>query len=99
MNLRGVNFELGAGDLHLDLRGKPSKDYSVRVRGGAGDATIYLPKDVGISAKVTGGLGEVSAPGLSKNGNLYQNGAYAQAKVKINLDVTGGVGSIKFVSE
>jgi hypothetical protein len=54
---------------------------------------------VGISAKVTGGLGEVSAPGLNKNGNVYQNDAYAQAKVKISLDVTGGVGSVKLVSE
>jgi hypothetical protein len=99
LNLRGVDFEMGAGDLHLDLRGKPAKDYDVRVRGGAGDATIYLPKDAGISAKVTGGLGEISTEGLHKDGDLYRNDAWAQAKVRINLDVTGGVGSVKLVAE
>ena len=99
LNLRGIDFEMGAGDLRLDLRGKPVKDYSVRVRGGAGDATIYLPREAGVSAKVTGGLGSVSANGLHLNGDKYENDAYAQAKVKINLDVTGGVGSVKLVSE
>lgn len=99
LNLQGIDFEMGAGELHLDLRGNPAKDYTVRVRGGAGDATIYLPNKVGISAKVTGGLGEVSANGLHKNGDKYENDAYGQAKVNIRLDVTGGVGSVKLIAE
>ena len=49
------HYERGAGTLRLDLRRKPTNDYSVRVTGGAGEATLYLPKDVGVSAKASGG--------------------------------------------
>src|SRR5262249_9706684 len=48
LSLRSVDFEMGAGTLRLDLRGAPSKDYSVRLRGGVGEATVYLPKEIGI---------------------------------------------------
>ena len=40
LSLRSVNVEMGAGTLRLDLRGTPSKDYSVRIRGGVGEATV-----------------------------------------------------------
>jgi predicted membrane protein len=97
--LRGLSVEIGAGTLRLDLRGTPTKDYSVRIRGGVGEATVYLPKDVGISASATGGLGEVSVTGLHKNGDRYVNDSSETAKVKIRLDIQGGVGSIKLIAE
>ena len=99
LNLRGLSVEIGAGKLTLDLRGKPAAGYSVHVSGGVGEAKIYLPKDVGISANVTGGLGEISATGLRKNGDVYTNDANETAKVKIRLDIQGGVGSIKLIAE
>ena len=75
------------------------KDSSARIRGGVGEATIYLPASVGISASATGGLGEVVVTGLRKEGNLYVNDANQTAKVKIRLDIQGGVGSIKLIAE
>jgi len=99
VSLSGVNIQIGAGTLRLDLRGTPTKDYSVRIRGGVGEATVYLPKDVGIAANVTGGLGEISATGLRKNGDLYVNDSSQTAKTKIRLDIQGGVGSIKLIAE
>ena len=48
--LRNVEVNMGAGELKLDLRGNPKQSYDVRVNGGVGSATIYLPKNVGISA-------------------------------------------------
>ncbi|HTA43570.1 MAG TPA: toast rack family protein [Bryobacteraceae bacterium] len=99
MNLRGLNLEMGAGDLRLDLRGTPKKDYSVRVRGGAGDATIYLPRGVGISAIAKGGLGDVSVQGLHKSGDRYVNDANETAAVRVDLDIQGGVGSISLNAE
>jgi hypothetical protein len=99
LSLRGLNVEIGAGTLTLDLRGTPAKDYSVRVQGGVGEATVYLPKDVGISASATGGLGEISVTGLRRNGDLYVNDTSATAKVKIRLDIQGGVGSIRLIAE
>jgi hypothetical protein len=99
LSLSGLNIEIGAGTLRLDLRGTPTKDYSVRIRGGVGEATVYLPKDVGITASVSGGLGEISATGLRKNGDLYVNDSSQTAKTKIRLDIHGGVGSIKLIAE
>lgn len=96
--LRGMDVEFGAGTLNLDLRGTPAKDYSVHIQGGVGKATVYLPKNVGISAKATGGLGEISVEGLHKNGDVYVNDASETAKVKVRLDIQGGVGSIKLIA-
>jgi hypothetical protein len=99
LNIRSAEVMMGAGTLRLDLRGKPTKDYSVRVTGGAGEATVYLPNDVGVSAKASGGLGDVSVRGLHKSGESYRNDAWDRAGVRIRLDIQGGVGSIKLISE
>jgi hypothetical protein len=99
LSMRSAEVMMGAGTLRLDLRGKPTKDYSVRVTGGAGEAIVYLPKDVGVSAKASGGLGEVSVSGLHKSGDSYLNDAWDRASVRIRLDIQGGVGSIKLISD
>ena len=48
LNLQKLAIRLGAGDLMVDLRGMPSRSYSVNVEAGAGDTTIQLPASVGI---------------------------------------------------
>ncbi|MGH9673930.1 MAG: toast rack family protein, partial [Bryobacteraceae bacterium] len=97
--LRSLEIMVGAGELRLDLRGKPSRSYEVHVRGGAGEATVYLPKDVGISAKATGGLGEIKVTGLRSEGGRWINDAYATSKVQLRLDIQGGVGEINLIAE
>jgi hypothetical protein len=99
LSLRSVELEMGAGTLRLDLRGTPTQDYSVRVRGGVGEATIYLPRDIGVTATASGGIGDISVSGLRKSGDRYVNDAYESAKVRIRLDVQGGVGTIKLIGE
>lgn len=99
LTMRSADVMMGAGTLRLDLRGKPANDYSIHVSGGAGEATVYLPKDVGVSAKASGGLGEVSVHGLHKSGESYVNDGWDRAGVRIRLDIRGGVGSIKLISE
>ncbi|SRR5579871_309452 len=97
--LRNIDLEMGAGQLKLDLRGQPTHSFDVRVRGGAGEATIYVPSSAGISAKATGGLGDISMKGLQKDGDRWVNDANGKAKVQINLDIEGGVGSIRVIAE
>ena len=99
LNLRGVDIEMGAGTLVLDLRGNPTQDYSVRVRGGVGEAKVYVPKDVGISATASGGIGSISVTGLEKRGDRYVNDAEGRSGVRIRLDIVGGVGEIKLIAE
>ena len=84
----------------LDLRGTPKKDYEVRIRGGVGEATVYVPTAVGVVAYASGGLGAVDAKGLQKRGDRYVNAAYENnAKVSIRLDISGGIGAIHLVGE
>jgi hypothetical protein len=97
--LRNLDVQMGAGELDLDLRGTPKKDYDARVQGGAGEATLRLPSTVGVDAKVQGGIGEINASGFHQDGSRYVNDALGKSPVTIHLDVQGGVGQIKLISE
>ena len=99
LSLRSLDIEMGAGELRLDLRGNPRHDYDVKVRGGAGEATVYLPKDAGIYAKATGGLGEIKVRGLRAEGDHWINDAYGSSKVQLRVDVQGGVGQINLIAD
>jgi predicted membrane protein len=94
-----VEVEMGVGQLDLDLRGAPQRDYDVRIRGGVGEATIRLPRDVGVSAEANGGIGSVHTEGLRREGAHWVNDAYDRAKTTIHLDVQGGIGAINLISD
>jgi|HubBroStandDraft_5_1064220.scaffolds.fasta_scaffold32342_2 hypothetical protein len=98
LTLRRVNVEMGVGELKMDLRGSPKNDYEVSVHGGVGEATIYLPNNVGIDAHVEGGIGGIHASGLQKRDGRYVNDAYGKAKVTLRVDVEGGIGSVNLIA-
>jgi hypothetical protein len=99
LNLRSVDVDMGVGQLRLDLRGHPKRDYDVQIRGGVGEATVYLPNDVAIIAEVEGGIGDISARGLEKRDGHWIRAASENALVTIHLDVQGGVGAVKLVAD
>jgi hypothetical protein len=99
LNIRSLDVKMGVGELEMNLRGKPQKDYSVSVKGGVGNATILLPKDIGVVATASGGLGGVDTVGMTKDGNQYVNEAYKKSSVTIRLTIEGGVGGIKLQCE
>ncbi len=100
LNLRDISVNMGVGELEMDLRGQPKRDYDVRVHGGIGQVTIELPKNVGIVADAKGGIGSVEAHGLRKQGERYVNDAFENnSKVTIRLEVKGGIGQIVLNAE
>ena len=99
LTLRGVEVDMGVGSLTMDLRGNPKHDYNVRINGGVGEAIIHLPSNVGVYAEAGGGIGDISARNLRKEDNHWVNDAYNDSKVKIRINVQGGVGSIKLLGE
>ena len=99
MNLRSVAFDLGAGEVDADFRGHPKRSYDVRINGGVGQATIHLPKSIGISATAVGGIGEVNVSGLEKRNDRWINPGHENDPVNIRLDVKGGIGQIDVVAE
>ena len=99
VNVRSVDVKMGVGDLELNLRGKPAKDYTVSIKGGVGNAQIKLPKEIGVFVQASGGLGGVDTVGMTKDGNQYINESYKKSPVTIRLTIEGGVGAIKLISE
>jgi hypothetical protein len=99
VSLRSLEMNMGVGEVRVDLRGKPARDYTVSVHGGVGQATIYLPRDVGIIANAQGGIGDINVRGLEKRGGSWINPAHENAPVTIHLDVKGGVGEIRLIAE
>ena len=97
LDLRNVDVQMGAGQVELDLRGTPKRDYDVNISGGVGQATIYLPQNVGIRADAHGGLGSITVTGLQKQGDHWENSLYDNAKVNVHLKVSGGIGEIRII--
>jgi hypothetical protein len=97
--LRSVEINMGVGKLVLDLHGNPKHDYDVRIQGGVGEATVRLPQNVGVTARGTGGIGEINVRGMRKEGSRWINDAYDSSKVQIRVDVSGGIGQINLICE
>jgi hypothetical protein len=98
LSLRRVEVEMGVGELQMDLRGTPAHDYSVRIHGGVGEATVRLPRDIGVYATGHGGIGEIHTEGLRRQGDHWVNDAYNDAKVRVHVDVEGGIGQINLLA-
>ena len=99
LSLRSVEVHMGVGKLDMDLRGNPKHNYDVTIRGGIGEATVRLPADVGVYAEGSGGIGEIKTQGLRREGGHWVNDAYEDSKVRIHLDIHGGIGSIRLIAD
>lgn len=98
LDLRGVEVALGAGEVHVDLRGNPTHSYKVRISGGVGEAEVYLPANVGISASASGGLGSIDVEGLERSGERWINPGHERDAVQLDVDVSGGIGEIRLIA-
>jgi hypothetical protein len=99
LDLRRVEVHMGVGEMTMDLRGEPKRDFDVEVRGGVGEATVYLPTKVGVMAEARGGIGGIEVTGLKKDGERWVNSLYGTGKPTVRVDVRGGVGSIRLIGE
>ena len=94
LTLTGLDLQMGAGKTTVDLTGDYAQDFEASIQGGVGEATVLLPSEVGVKAKVEGGLGKINAKGLKREGDSYVNDAYGNSGVTLSVDVQGGVGEI-----
>ena len=97
MDLTRVELNIGAGEVKMDLRGQPKHDISVEIRGGVGETVVYLPKEVGIAATATKGIGEISTEGLEQRDGVWVNPDRVGAPVTVRVDVKGGIGEIRLI--
>jgi hypothetical protein len=94
LTLTALDLEMGAGRTMIDLTGDYDRDLVVSIQGGVGQATVQLPSEVGVRVEAQGGLGEINAEGLQKEGEAYVNDAYGDSEVSLDVDIQGGVGQI-----
>jgi hypothetical protein len=99
LDLRRVSINGGAGDLVMDLRGRPKQDYAVNLNGGVGRVKVFVPGQVGVRARVNGGIGGVDTEGQwTRSGREYQTVNFEEAKTRIEMRVNGGIGTIKLIA-
>lgn len=100
LNLTHLQVHLGAGQVLLDLTGQRKQNLTAEVQGGVGQARIRLPKDIGVRAHASGGIGSINVHGFRKEGgDEYVNDAYGKTPVSIDLNVQGGIGEIDLDEE
>ena len=92
--LTALDLQMGAGVATVDLTGDWDQDLEASIQGGAGEATLRLPRDVGVQVDAEGGIGEINASGLTKDCNTYTNEAYGSSDTTLSIDFEGGVGQV-----
>ena len=97
LNLSRVEMNIGAGKVTMDLRGERKHDYTVQIRGGVGETVVYLPKDAGIAARATKGIGDISTEGLEQRDGVWVSPDRIGAPVTVRIDAKGGIGEIRLV--
>jgi len=60
---------------------------------------VRLPKNVGVIAQASGGIGSIRVHGLKEEGGSYTNEAYGKSPATIHLKVEGGIGEIVLSEE
>jgi cell wall-active antibiotic response 4TMS protein YvqF len=86
-----VNTGVGKTTLTLPRQGQ----VQARLSGGVGEATVIIPAGVAARVEATAGLGQVSVIGsYQREGKVYTSPGYDSAANRVDLVVSGGVGSI-----
>lgn len=94
-----VKLQGGVGDIKLDLTGAWKNSAEVGVTAGVGSVTLRLPDDVGVRVETRGGLSNVDAPDLQREGDVYTNAAFGDAETELRIQLTTGVGTVKLIEE
>jgi hypothetical protein len=81
------------------LTGDRKTNLTADIEGGVGQANIRLPKNVGVIAQASGGIGSIEVRGLKHDGGSYTNDAFGKSSVTIHLKVEGGIGQITLTQE
>jgi hypothetical protein len=98
LNVTDLSVSTGVGSttLKLPLHGV----LTARVSGGVGETTITLPAGVAARISASTGLGQVRVQGnFQREGKLYISPNYASAADRVDLEISGGIGSVTVVQE
>lgn len=92
LSLSKLVANLGVGVTVVDLTGEWQNNLDAQIHGGVGEATIRLPQATAVRVHATGGIGEIHAGELKKDGDVYVNDAKSDVTLRVNVE--GGIGEI-----
>ena len=95
LNLSGLTVESGAGDATVDFAGNHAGALNASIETGSGSLVVILPRDTGVRVTVDHGAGEIDAPGLTRNGDIYTNADFGTAAETLDLKIEAGAGNIE----
>lgn len=87
----------GVGEMTLDFTGKWPGSADIDITAGVGALTLRLPDDVGVRVETDGGLTNVEADDLQREGDDYVNDAFGEAQIELLIHVTTGVGNLRLI--
>jgi hypothetical protein len=99
LDLRGLELNMGVGQLDVDLRGAPKHSYNVSINGGIGEATVRVSADTAVWAEAHGGIGGIKVRGLQQEDGHWVSPSYESSGNKIRIDVQGGIGQINVIAD
>ncbi len=96
-DLQVTSLSVDSGVGTVDVTTPKSGIATVSLNGGVGSATVKIPQGVSARIRVSAGLGgiNVDTARFPKFGDLYQSADYASASSKVDIQVDGGLGSIR----
>jgi hypothetical protein len=92
--MTSLTMKAGVGSVNIDLTGDWKNSADVHVDGGVGSIKLVVPKNVGVTVDAKRGIGSISAPGFTRDGNTYRNVAYGSGAITLSIDLNVGVGSV-----
>lgn len=97
IDLTHLRARTGVGDTSIDLSkiDMPINNVTVRIEAGVGNLVLRLPRTVPVRITTSEqGVGNLSAPGFIRNGDLITNGEFLMAAPTIQIELVRGVGNV-----
>lgn len=95
--IRSFDLDIGAGKLDVILGNKYKKS-NIKIDGGVSTLSLVVPKDAAIKMKLDSGLSKINIDhlNLTKLEDYYISSNYEEADMKLDFDISMGVGKIDF---
>jgi hypothetical protein len=99
LRVRNLDIKTGASDTRVILP-RAAGVTTVHAEAGAASLVIEVPQSVAarIRSRVTMGSNQVDEGRFPRLGDFYQSADYGTAENRVDVDVQGGVGSVRVVS-
>jgi hypothetical protein len=93
LNIRRFEVNSGVGDVVVTLPKSGTSD--AHLSGGVGDMIVNVPEGTGLRVRVSQGVGSNNVPSsYTHTGDVYTSPGYDTAANRVDMEVTGGVGSL-----